>query len=180
VNLLELARSIGVEGFLEVDELEKLVELAAGRWVLEVGSYRGLSAWGMAISAKHVTCIDTFKACSNGQRQENGFTTLEPFLDATRRFRNVSPITTSSEVAEPSFIDDGECFDMIFPDAMHTYEDVKADINRWWPHLKPGGVFVMHDYRHWDFPGVEQAADEIFGPAPEGTTIGTLRWIEKP
>src|SRR6186713_1466154 len=47
VNMLELAARIGVEGFLHCEELNKLIELAVNRDVLEVGSFRGLSAWGM-------------------------------------------------------------------------------------------------------------------------------------
>jgi predicted O-methyltransferase YrrM len=174
---MELAESIGVTGFLHCDELQKLVELAAGRDVLEVGSYRGLSAWGMAITAKSLTCVDTFKACSNGQRQEQEFTTLEAFTHATRRYNNISVIPTASAVAAATL--DGKMFDMIFLDAMHTYAEVRDDMHRWWAHLKPGGLFVMHDYRHWDFPDVKRAIDEIFGPAPEGTTLVTLRWIAK-
>lgn len=174
MNLIELGLKIGVDGFLHCNELAKLVELAAGRDVLEIGSYRGLSAWGMAISAKTLTCIDTFKSATNGQRQTDGFTTMEAFENATRRFTNVrSFVGLSSEV---KIIGD---FDMIFLDATHTFEEVKADIERWWPRLRPGGVFAMHDYGHSAFEGVKLAADEFFGPAPEGTTLVTLRWVDK-
>jgi predicted O-methyltransferase YrrM len=180
VNLLELATAIGVEGFLHPVELEKLVELAAGRDVLEVGSYRGLSAWGMAITARSLTCVDTFKACSNGQRQENEFTTLEAFTRATRRYSpsHIYVLPVASQVAAQ--VSDIGTFDMIFLDAMHTYEDVRDDIYRWRPRLRPGGVFVMHDYGHDDFPGVKQAADEIFGPPDPDTTLVTLRWVDIP
>lgn len=175
MNLLELADKIGVDGFLHCNELAKLVELAAGRDVLEIGSYRGLSAWGMAISAKTLTCVDTFKAASNGQRQTDQFTTMEAFENATRRFTNVrSFVGLSSEV---KIIGD---FDMIFLDAMHDFDNVLADIKRWYPRLRPGGVFAMHDYGHNDFMDVKRAADEFFGVAPEGTVEVTLRWVVKP
>lgn len=183
MNLLELAESIGVTGFLHCAELDKLVELAANRDVLEVGSYRGLSAWVMAITAKSLMCVDSFRACSNGQRQEAEITTLEPFREAIRRYVNVGYITATSEEAERTLSlsrpDLRTMFDMIFLDAMHEYEEVVADNERWWPHLKPGGLFVWHDYGHGDFEGVKRAVDERFGPAPEGTTLVTLRWIEK-
>ncbi len=175
---MEIGEKIGVTGFLHCEELQKLIELAANRDVLEVGSYRGLSAWGMAMTAKSLMCVDTFRACTNGQRQENELTTLFAFMDATSRYKNVANFVGTSEVAatEKWVADE---YDMIFIDAMHTYEDVKADINRWWPRVRSGGVLVGHDYRHHDFPGVEKAFDEIFGPAPEGTTLITLRWITK-
>ncbi len=178
MNFLELAAKIGVEGFLHCEELEKLVELAANRDVLEVGSFKGLSAWGMALTAKSVTAVDTHRANSAGQQQMDHYTTLEDFTRAVRRYNNVRAFPIASEVAEGVLA--GETYDMVFLDAMHTLSDVRDDINRWWPRVRPGGVFVMHDYGHGDFEGVKRAADEIFGPAPEGTTLVTLRWIEKP
>lgn len=177
MNLLELAESIGVQGFLHCEELQKLVELAANRDVLEIGSFKGLSAWGMAITAKSVTCVDTFRANSAGQVQLPDHTTLIDFVAATKRYSNVGFWAETSE--EASRINGDRIYDMIFLDAMHTYEDVKADIARWWPRVREGGIFVMHDYRHWDFPDVERAADEFFGVAPEGSTLITLRWVEK-
>ena len=174
VNLLELAEKIGITGFLHCDELDKLVELAANKDVLEVGSYRGLSAWGMAISAKTLTCVDTFQSASDGQRQTGQFTTLDVFMEAIGRFKNVRVCVGKSH--EVKVLGD---FDMVFLDCMHDFGSVRADIHRWWAKLRPGGLFVMHDYRHRDWPGVEKAADELFGPASEGTTLVTLRWVQK-
>ena len=62
---------------------------------------------------------------------------------------------------------------------MHDYANVLADIRRWWAKLRVGGLLAMHDYGHPDWPGVSQAADEVFGLAPEGTTLITLRWVVK-
>lgn len=177
MNLLELGEKIGVRGFLEAEELQRLVELAAGRDVLEVGSFMGLSAWGMGFVAKSLVCCDTFKANPVGQLQMPEFTTLADFQRATRRYSHVEVIPTASEVAVGVLA--GRTFDMIFLDAMHTYPEVRDDTERWWPSLRPGGVFVYHDFAHHDFPGVEQAVNERFGPPMEGTTLGTLRWIEK-
>ena len=176
MTLLELAAQEGVTGFLHPAEAERLQELATDNDVLEVGSFQGLSAWIMARVARTITCVDTFKANTAGQDQQADFTTLDAFRKATDQFPNVTTFIGTSEQAAVDIHGD---FDMIFIDAMHTYEDVKADIARWWPRVRAGGVFVGHDYRHNDFKGVEQAFDEVFGPAPEGTTVVTLRWIQK-
>lgn len=188
LTLLEIGETIGVRGFLHSSELMALIEMSAGRDVMELGAFCGLSAWGMAITAKHVTSIDTFSAATDGQRQTRELTTLEAYKQATARFNNVTFVVATSEIAAR----DPYCgvaqttdappseFDFIFIDATHTYEELKLDIQRWWPKLRSGGVMAFHDYKHDNYPGVQQAVDEIFGPAPEGTTIVTLRWVIKP
>lgn len=176
MNLLELGQRIGVEGFLHANELHRLVELATGREVLEVGSYRGLSAWGMGLTAKSLVCVDTFRAASDGQRQTESFTTLDAFLAAVARYNHVAYHAMTSEEAERII---GQTFDMIFIDSTHTYGEVLAETDRWMPHLRSPGIMVFHDYRHADFPEVERALDERFGPAEDGTTEVTLRWVHR-
>lgn len=177
MNWLHLAEAQGIEGKMHPAELAKLVELAEGREVLEIGSYAGLSAWCMSHSAKSVHCIDTFKAVTNGQDQGPEFTTLEWFKRAISSRNNV---TYEIGTSEEAFRRNERKFDMIFLDAMHTEEHVFWDAKHWWTCLREGGVFALHDYTHLDYPGVTLAADEIFGPAkPEEVEI-TLRWIRKP
>lgn len=190
MNAMERASAIGVEGFLHSSELETLIDLACGKDILEVGSFMGLSAWGMAQTAHSVFCVDTFKANSAGQQQMGSLQTLDAFLQAVSRYRNVKHFIGTSEEAHAqahpidkndasgTFIPHGQ-FDMIFIDAMHDYKNVKADIERWYPRVKSGGIFALHDYRHAAFPGVESAADEVFGPANDSNVVVTLRWIMK-
>lgn len=177
MNLIALGESIGVHGFLHNDEAIRLVELAAGKDTLEIGSFRGLSAWLFGFTAKSVTCVDTFKANSAGQQQMAGLTTLDDYNRSIARYNHVTPTIATSEQAAKTIVGP---FDLIFLDAMHDYANVRDDIQRWWPKLKSGGVMAFHDFNHDAFPGVAQAVNEIFGPAPEGTTIVTLRWVTKP
>ena len=53
-------------------------------------------------------------------------------------------------------------FDLIFIDADHSYDAVKADILAWLPHVKLQRFLTGHDYFHRE-PGVAKAVDEIFG-----------------
>jgi hypothetical protein len=49
--------------------------------------------------------------------------------------------------------------DIIYLDAVHTYEAVSLDMIAWLPVLKPGGWFCGHDYAP-EFEGVIQAVNE--------------------
>lgn len=176
MDFLAIAEKVGVKGFLHPAEFEKLIELAVNKEVLEIGSFMGLSAYGMACVAKSVLCVDTFMANSAGQHQLDTLQTLLAFDEAVLRFSNVRRFVGTSERASGSFSVSKD-FDLIFLDAMHTYEDVKADIERWWPRVRVGGLMVFHDYGHSAFPGVKQAVDERFGPQQD--VVVTLMWMTK-
>ena len=55
-----------------------------------------------------------------------------------------------------------KCLDFIFIDADHSYEGVRADLGRWWPLMKPGGMFSGHEHGRYRFKGSTQAIDEFF------------------
>jgi hypothetical protein len=60
-------------------------------------------------------------------------------------------------------IPDRSC-DLVFIDADHTYEAVKADIQAWRPKVKPGGYLAGHDYdapKEGGIYGVKRAVDEF-------------------
>lgn len=177
MDLIEQALAEGVHGYLHPDELRALMALAAGGRVLEVGSFRGLSAWGMAQTARSLVCVDTFRADPGGQVQMPEHTTLADFLAATARFQNVTAFIGTSEQAADALSDSG--WDLVFVDAMHDYDNVAADIRRWWPRIKTGGSLALHDYNPGGFPGVVRASDEAFGPPGPGDIVHTLRVVRR-
>lgn len=70
-------------------------------------------------------------------------------------------------------VDDGS-LDLVFIDADHSYEGVKADIAAWLPKVKEGGWIGGHDYRNPDPRfrfGVDRAVDEW--AAASGAAIET-------
>ncbi len=68
---------------------------------------------------------------------------------------------TLSHLAAPQFPD--EHFDWIYVDASHFYDDVKVDLEAFWPKLKRGGYIAGDDYDRrgiWEH-GVTRAIDEF-------------------
>lgn len=68
---------------------------------------------------------------------------------------------TLSHLAAPQFPD--EHFDWIYVDASHFYDDVKVDLEAFWPKLKRGGYIAGDDYDRrgiWEH-GVTRAVDEF-------------------
>lgn len=56
--------------------------------------------------------------------------------------------------AEAAEIFDDESVDFCFVDASHVAEDVRRDIEAWWPKIKSGGVLGGHDYTFDSVRGV--------------------------
>lgn len=72
---------------------------------------------------------------------------------------------------------------ILFVDADHSYEAVKADIKAWSPHVVRGGLMIFHDYAPTEhnlnlFPeiaGVRKAVDEWYGV--EG--VRENNWVDR-
>lgn len=91
-------------------------------------------------------------------------------------FPQLRVLRMDSEVAASLFPD--RYFDLVFIDADHYYEAVKADIPLWLPKIKKGGVLIGHDIGNKRHPGVKKAVTEAFGNdfyVPEGSYV----WIHK-
>ena len=67
------------------------------------------------------------------------------------RYRGVKIHRSTSVEAAASFPD--AYFDWIYVDGDHSTEAVKADLEKYWPKLKPGGILAADDYRWKDEAG---------------------------
>lgn len=65
---------------------------------------------------------------------------------------------TSSSAA--AMIEDSSV-DVIFVDGNHEFEYVKSDIELYIRKLKDGGLMILDDYGHQDYPGVRKALDRF-------------------
>lgn len=170
--IYEITQKLGIEGYLNAAEMEKLFDLGMNKDCLEIGSYKGLSSFCLALGANSLKCVDTF-ADGNERSIKERFEIYSEFKQNLRRFAHVSVYMGFSEEAAKNEI----CkYDLIFIDAGHEYAEVKSDYTLWWPHLRVGGMMVFHDYGS-DYHGVKQFVDEQFGT--DITKYHTLAWVVK-
>lgn len=141
---------------------------------VEVGSWKGRSSIYMAVeilnSGKKITfnCVDTWAGSEEHLDRTNP--SYEPLLEKSDGLYNyfleniepvksvINPIRLSSIEASKLFKDGSVDFIMI--DAAHDYENVKKDIEHWYPKLSIGGIISGDDF---DWPGVNSAVKEFFG-----------------
>jgi predicted O-methyltransferase YrrM len=150
-------------------EVARLVELAAGRTVLEVGTYLGHSAVAMAHVAKVVHTVDWHRGDPHAGDEETAHTFLDNLVAHGVR-DSVIPHIGRSEDVLPLFREGS--FDFAFHDAYHTTEAVWADAILMAGRLAPGSLLAFHDYGLF---GVKAAVDRL-GPLVELTeTLAVVR-----
>ena len=129
--------------------------------ILEVGSYLGASACFLAAAAREragkVHCVDTW--------QNEGMT--EGLRDTWTHFQdNLAPYASIIIAHRGRSVDVAHNFkeplDLLFLDGDHSYEGCRADVLAWLPHLKPGGLIVLHDYGWAE--GVKRVVAELIVP----------------
>lgn len=116
--------------------------------MLEVGSNYGVSTEVFAIHFGLVHAVDL------------GFP--QRFFDRLSKYNNVMAISGRSPDVAKQF-EDGT-FDLIYIDAEHSYDSVKADILGWLPKVKKHGFIAGHDYSEQESNGgVIKAVNEVLG-----------------
>jgi hypothetical protein len=71
-----------------------------------------------------------------------------------------------------------DLFDVVYIDASHDYDDVRADIAAWWPLVRAGGLLCGDDYDPVSDPGVVQAVNE-FDQRRSRKVVGRMWQIER-
>jgi len=138
---------------MEENELLWLAEQASThKRIVEIGSWKGRSTRAMADNLPEggtIVAVDTWKGSDEEPHREE--LSIHPdgwLLDEFKRnmagLSNVTLLQQTSLAAAAIF--QGHKFDMIFLDASHDYENVKADILAWGPLVAEGGLFCGHDY----------------------------------
>jgi predicted O-methyltransferase YrrM len=150
---------------------------------IEIGSWKGQSAILMATLIANMNknikffCVDTWEGSEEHKNDndivnQNLFDIFNKNIEPYKEY--IQPIRNTSLKAASMFPD--EYFDFIFIDAAHDYENVKNDINAWYPKLKKGGTFAGHDFHH-TWPGVVQAVTEWSEKNKKYISVEVTSWV---
>ena len=137
-----------------------------GGHFVEVGSWLGRSSAYMVVeiirSGKSIKfdCVDPWDDGGPqllGQAKNRDL--YRDFLKNIGEYRDkLTPIRATSIAAAETYVD--KSLDLVFIDAVHTYENVREDILKWRPKVKIGGILAGHDFTI-HFPGVKKAVEEL-------------------
>lgn len=143
--------------------------------IIEVGTWMGGSARTMAalLRAKgiqdfEIVCVDTYLgSVEHWTRQAYLMTFNNGHPTIYHHFLSNAVHTGTTDVLTPFPCDSINAYetlkifnvvpDLIYIDAGHDYESVKADIHRWKDILRPGGVLLLDDAHH---PPIQKAVEE--------------------
>ncbi len=78
---------------------------------------------------------------------------LAPFGDRVTLIKDFS-LQAASRIPDAAL-------DFVFIDAIHSFEAVSADLQAWFPKVRPGGMIAGHDFR-WG--GIQEAVEQFIAP----------------
>jgi predicted O-methyltransferase YrrM len=137
----------GAENWFKADILfDRIVDLSRGKpggaRFVELGTHLGRAACYLAEAVlaagipADLTTVDLFE---DPKIETQCRANLAPYvaLGMLTIVKSHSAAFASAYPHEPDFV---------FIDASHAYADVKADIEAWWPKIKPGGTIAGDDF----------------------------------
>ena len=163
--MVDISKALGIHGWMSEDELKYLASVAnKNRCIAEIGAWKGRTSVAIATNTDgELNTVDTWNGSDEAEhinelRQHGENWLYDEFMKNVDGLNVIPHRMTSLEAAE-KFSKEGKVFDMIFIDASHDYENVKADILAWMPLLKEDGILCGHDYNQ-GWPGVIKAVEE--------------------
>jgi len=130
-----------IPGWCSDVEAAALQEIAKGKIVLEIGTWKGRSAIAMASTAKHVVCVDTFE----GDGFAGPSNPIKQTVDYIHPYKSVISLCSCDWIKFRHLISPSK-FGFIYYDADHTYEATRNFLE-WMMkyHVDYGIPFGLHD-----------------------------------
>jgi hypothetical protein len=199
---ISIENALKISGWMKPEELTWLATMASTRkLVCEVGSWMGRSTRAIADNLPEggvVYAVDTWNGTPGpnecglllqGKPEDWLFNQFRANIGEDLLHRKITVVENGREYPAERYTvrpyrasslegADYLCnhytnrFDMIFLDAAHDYDNVKADILAWRPFLAPGGLLCGHDFGG-SFPGVQRAVLELI-PGAKKVGAGSI------
>jgi len=149
-------------GMLTEREGEFLADMCRDKFVLELGSYTGMSTISIARTARHVVACDWHGGDAHIGAQD----TLAQLNANLRRYEvrdKVTLLVGTFDVTLPLL--SRAQFDVVYIDGAYDYDSVSHDTIEAERLIKNGGVMIWHDANNPKTPGVgEFLANEMKDP----------------
>lgn len=140
-----------VDAAARPEKLAAVLRHAAGRReIVELGTGTGWATIALALAdpARRIATFDPF------DRDRERYLALAP-----ARVR--SQIRFIPEPGERGPDPDASPPELLFIDSSHLREPTVAEYRAWLPHLAQGALVIFDDYGHPDWPGVQEAVEEL-------------------
>jgi hypothetical protein len=148
--------------------------------IAEIGVYKGrmTAMWNVILINKKLLyeykATDHFQGSSEHEKGIDYYnSTVRNLMPLTKENRCLEIITNDSLSEAARY--PNRYFDIVYIDAAHEYDAVKADIAAWLPKVKAGGIICGDDYVP-GWPDVVRAVDEAF---PTINRVGGQQWWTK-
>lgn len=136
---------------LELLQLSVLSSANVDGYIVEIGSYRGVTTAHLASeTSKTIYAVDPFMGYGGADEDYN------IFERNTRNISNINHIRLPSGSAAVDFKGD---ISLLFIDAVHDFSNSWFDFCAWSPKVAANGFIAMHDVD--DFPGVGKTCQLI-------------------
>ncbi|XXX77637.1 class I SAM-dependent methyltransferase [Sorangium sp. So ce134] len=189
--LFPVTRVDPIQGWFSEDDglaYRALVRAIRGGAMVEVGCWKGLStAYIGRLAARNgvaLHCVDAWEGSSDqyGER----YRALLAAEDVPGAFRaNMEALGIRPHVLRMPSTDAAARFadaslDLVFLDGSHDRAAVLADLEAWWPKLRPGGVLAGHDHNE-EHAGVVDATAHFISLAgrPIERGAGSVWWARR-
>lgn len=131
---------------------------------VEVGVWRGdFSDWFLdQWRGRRLYLVDPWAKLDDYDDVRNQDYDPADYLHVRQRFErhgDRARVVRATSLHAAAELPDG--LDFVYVDANHAYDHVLADLNLWWPKLRPGGVLAGHDVMSLSHPGVTAALAEF-------------------
>ena len=154
-----------IDKMIYANEVDCLRHYANGKYVVQIGAFKGYSACVMGPVATYLVSIDTFTTETVPHELKDS--TLSDFVENTIHLDNSSVIVGNSHDKE--VISRVPCYiEFLFIDGDHTYEGCLADLENFVPKVVSDGIIGVHDYS-FKFTTVMAACMKFFRREPDET-----------